>query len=183
MNWKNILRFCRSRQGVDNCQRLSFWNSGQSFILLEIVLFCKVNSSSLLKHGLCWWQECRKWLRLLNEIQFKIRFKGQEPCVQKHKCSETSFAKNVTSRDLTDKEQATNSFSRGDGNVLRAMMQALGDSGCVTYIFPFQRSPEILGVSSQSGETWQEVSPSVYLKCSSREVWDIRSQDYKKIWK
>jgi len=61
----------------------------------------------------------------------------------------TPFAKNGTSRDSTDKETATNklSFSSGDGNVLRAMMQALGDSGCVVHFFLFQRSPEMLRVS------------------------------------
>lgn len=61
-------------------------------------------------------------------------------------------------------------------------MQALGDSGCVTLIFHFQGSPEILGVSSSSGEIWQEISLTVYLKCRPREIGDIpRLQEELKI--
>lgn len=75
-------------------------------------------------------------------------------------CFKTPLAKNGTSRDLTDKEIATNkhSFSRGDGNVLRTMMQALSDDGRVAHVFPFQRSPEILGASLT---VWRDLARTI----------------------
>lgn len=84
------------------------------------------------------------------------------------------------------KKTATNKliFSRGDGKVLRAMMQALGDFERVNRIFPFQRSPEILGVSLiVRRDLARGVTESLFemsFQGSMNQIL-IQSQDYRRV--